>query len=192
MTNKKKLLLAVACMALAVCSLVTGTIAWLTAEPQTVTNTFAPSNITLTLAETTGDEYKMIPGSTYAKDPKVTVTANIKCYVFVKIEKSTDFDNYMSFEIADGWNVFSSETGVYYRVVEAADAADGESFYVLNGEGTGDYQYGYVTIREDLTLENMPTTAPKLTFTAYACQFDNIQDVAAAWELFADNTNSNP
>ena len=173
MTNKKKLLLAVACMALAVCSLVTGTLAWLTAKTDPVVNTFAPSNITLYLTETTGSNYKMIPGTTYAKDPKVTVVTDIDCYVFVKVTESVPFKDLMSYVINQEWTKL--EDGVYYREVGAGNWA----YNVL--EGKDGYANGYVEIDSDLTLGNMPATAPELTFTAYAVQKLGFNNAAAAW-----------
>ena len=60
-------------LVLVVGCVVGGTLAWLTAESDAVTNTFTTSGITVTLEETTGNEYKMIPGYTIHKDPKATV-----------------------------------------------------------------------------------------------------------------------
>ena len=49
-----------------------GTLAWLTAKTDTVTNTFTVGDINIDLTETTTD-YKLVPGNTIAKDPTVTV-----------------------------------------------------------------------------------------------------------------------
>ena len=65
--------------------------------------------------------------------------------------------------------------GVYYRDVPAA-AAD-TSFDVLAGN--------QVTVNTGVTKTQLnaltENTQPKLTFTAYAVQKDNVADAAAAW-----------
>ena len=50
-----------------------GTVAWLTAQTGPVVNTFTYGNINITLSETTGEDYKIIPGVDIEKDPTVTV-----------------------------------------------------------------------------------------------------------------------
>ena len=50
-----------------------GTVAWLVAKTDPVVNTFTYGNINIALAETTGEDYKIIPGKDISKDPKVTV-----------------------------------------------------------------------------------------------------------------------
>ena len=69
---KKKILVACLCVALAVLTIAGTTLAYLTATTESVTNTFTVGNIDITLAETKTD-FKMVPGSTIAKDPMVTV-----------------------------------------------------------------------------------------------------------------------
>ena len=79
----KPMLIAMAVVLLLGC-VTGGTLACLTSTTGAVTNTFTVGDINITLDETTSD-YKMIPGYTIAKDPKVTVAANSeKCYLFVK------------------------------------------------------------------------------------------------------------
>lgn len=63
-----------------------GTIAWLTATTEPVVNTFTYGKIKIELTETTGTEYKIIPGVNISKDPKVTVKADSEaCWLFVKV-----------------------------------------------------------------------------------------------------------
>lgn len=151
-----------------------GTIAFLTTKTETVENTFTVGDINITLEETT-EEYKVVPGATIEKDPTVTVKADSeKCYLFVKVEEE-NWSEKLAYEIADGWTKLDGETGVYYRVVDAADT-DAE-FAVLKDD--------QVEASEDLTkteLEAMGKAAPKLSFTAYAVQFDNVDDAQAAWD----------
>lgn len=152
------------------------TIAWLMDQTEEVENTFTAGDINIELAETTGNTYKMVPGATIEKDPTVTVKAESeKCYLFVKIEKGNNFDTYMTYAIADGWTEL--QAGVYYRVVESSDAD--QAFNVLAGN--------VVTVKSEMTkaqAEAANANKPTLTFTAYACQFDNVADAATAWSYF--------
>ena len=159
-----------------------GTVAWLVATTDTVTNTFTYGNINIALAETTGTNYKVIPGTVVEKDPKVTVKAGSEaCYLFVKVEKVGMFTG-MSYEIADGWTALEGENGVYYRQVGSVTADT--SFEVIKGNK--------ITVSSDLTKENIPTANPTLKITAYAVQKENIPDAATAWKAANPTTTTNP
>lgn len=160
-----------------------GTLAWLTAQTSEVKNTFTYGDINITLAETTGNSYKIIPGVNIAKDPKVTVEANSEaCWLFVKVvETGTFVEDKVTYNIANGWTALEGVNGVYYREVDAATAKEGTFYYVLAGNDT--YPNGVVTVSEDLTKTevNSITTPPTLTFTAYAVQAESFDTAAAAW-----------
>ena len=147
----------------------------MTTRSSPVVNTFTYGDINIDLAETTGNDYKIIPGVDIAKDPKVTVKANSEaCWLFVKVEKTGTFvTGKVSYAIADGWTALEGQTGVYYRTVDATTAD--KDFYVLKDNK--------VTVSDTLTKEDIKniTTRPTLTFTAYAVQKDNIADAATAW-----------
>ena len=88
MTRRKKLLVAIACLSVILCGLVTGTLAWLIDETKPIENEFTPSDITINLTESDDLDLKMVPGATITKDPKVTVEGGSEeCYVFVKVER---------------------------------------------------------------------------------------------------------
>ena len=168
---KKKGLALFLALTLLVVGVVAGTLAWLTAKSDVVTNTFTTSDIKVELKETTGTSYKMIPGYTITKDPKVKVLADSEeCYLFVKLEKSTNFDSFMTYAMADGWTALPGVDDVYYRVV----TADGR-------EGTSKINVPYSVLKDDkvtvsgsVTKANMnaltEATYPTLTVTAYASQ----------------------
>lgn len=161
-----------------------GTVAWLVAKTEPVVNTFTYGDINITLAETTGENYKIIPGKDIPKDPKVTVTAGSEaCWLFVKVEETGTFvADKVTYAIADSWtqgNGTEIPSNVYYREVSAEDAKNGVSYYVLAGNTT--YPNGVITVSSDLTKENIPTANPTLTFTAYAVQKENITTAADAW-----------
>ena len=177
----KKKVLSIVAVVLVLCCAIGGPLAWLTAKSAVVTNTFAPSNIKIELKETTGENYKMIPGYTITKDPKATVLAGSEeCWLFVKIEKSANFNQYLTYEPANGWDPVAEETNVYARRVTTAEIGTAYSV-LLNNQ---------VTVKSDVTeaMMNSLTAAnyPTLTITAYASQLhsSNNTDFTAkqAWD----------
>lgn len=164
-----------------------GTIAWLVTKTDPVVNTFTYGDINIELKETTGNNYKIIPGVDIKKDPKVTVLPKSEaCWLFVKVEEEGEFALSVTYKIADGWtqlvdNSGKNVDGVYYREVNAKDAQEGVSYYVLKGNDT--YPEGVISVDSLLTKTavNNIKTQPKLTFTAYAVQRDSIDDVNIAW-----------
>ena len=187
---KKKGLALVLALTLLVISAVAGTLAWLTAKSDTVVNTFTTSGIDVELTET-NEEYKMIPGYSIHKDPKATVlTGSEECYLFVKLVKSANFDDYLEYTMADGWTQLTKDkddndiTGlVYYRKVLTAGI--GTPYSVLANE--------QVTVKGTVTKEMMTTaqtTKPTLTITAYASQLHKNAtekfDAATAWGNIAN------
>lgn len=179
---KKKSLALVLALAMIVVCVVGGTLAWLIATTPEVKNTFTYGDINIELEETGATvaadgsatkEFKMIPGYTIAKDPKVTVLAGSeKCYLFVKVAESDNFDTFMTYEMAAGWTQGDGTnipSNVYYR--EVAASTDNQEFGVLAND--------QVTVKDTVTKENMNALKadgaiqPTLTFTAYACQYNN-------------------
>ena len=176
---KKAVITAVA-LTLVLCLAVGGTLAYLTMKTQTITNTFTYGDVNITLEETTGTEYKMVPGNEIAKDPKVTVAAGSEdCWLFVKLEKSNNYGTYLAeYEMAAGWTEL--EPGVYYREAKANDA-----FYVLaagKGDGMGN---GHVDVLAGVTKAQMEAIKtggqPTLKVTAYAAQKANLT-FQQAWD----------
>ena len=161
-----------------------GTVAWLVATSDTVTNTFTYGNIDIALAETTGTNYKIIPGTNIEKNPKVTVTAGSEaCWLFVKVEEvgaiSTITTDPVHYAIDTGWAQLKDKdgkdvSGVYYRLVDAVD--NDTAFNVLKDNK--------IIVSGELTKETINGYAvqqPTLTFTAYAVQKENIDTAADAW-----------
>jgi len=164
-----------------------GTVAWLVATSDTVTNTFTYGNIDIALTETTGKDYKIIPGKNIPKDPKVTVKGGSEaCWLFVKVEESGTFvADKVTYAIDKDWTALEGEKGVYYRKV-AAVTADTD-FSVLEGNK--------ITVKDTLTkgdIKDIAATNPTLTFTAYAVQQENIADAATAWKAANPTTTTNP
>lgn len=189
---KKKSLALVLALALMVVGAVGGTLAWLTAKSDVVTNTFTTSDITVKLEETKGDgtgnekTFKMIPGCTIEKDPKATVLdGSEECFLFVKLDKSANFDTFLTCEMAEGWKQVPGETNVYSRKVLTANI--GTAYSVLEGD--------QVTVKGTVTKEQMndmdagKIAKPTLTITAYASQLHKSAtedfDAATAWRNIA-------
>lgn len=190
-----------ACLMIAVMvASIGGTLAWLTATTTPVVNTFTPADINITLAETTSNNYPLVPGKPYAKDPKVTVLANSeKCWLFVKVNdnSASDYvdytfrvDNGTSTDASDDWRQGDGNdipSNVYYRVVDA-NTAD-QSWYLLQGSEAN--PEGNVTIRNTIVKSStnaptnvpvMPSNAPTLSFEAYAVQYYGFEtNAAGAW-----------
>lgn len=168
---KKKGLALVLALALMVVGAVGGTLAWLTATSDTVTNTFTTSDITVKLEETTGENYQMIPGYTIRKDPTATVlTGSEKCFLFVKLDKSDNFDKFLTYTMDEGWQELKGDgitpETVYYRVVDGTVNQIGTPYSVLAND--------QVTVKGEVTKDQLnaltDNTYPKLTITAYASQ----------------------
>ena len=84
---KVTLLSFVAC--LMIFSVIGGSLAWLMTSTDPIVNVFTYGDIQIKLEETTGERYKMTPGATLVKDPKITVLADSEdCWLFVKIDES--------------------------------------------------------------------------------------------------------
>lgn len=175
----KTLIVALAVMLVIGCA-VGGTLAWLTDTTDQVTNTFTVGNINISLAETKND-FKMVPGATIDKDPKVTVEARSEaCWLFVKVTKSDNLDSFISYTIDSGWTQLPGVSGVYYREVEDLSASTtGKVFSVLTND--------QVTVKDTVTKDMMDAitagtaTAPTLTFKAYAVQKAGVDTAADAW-----------
>ena len=155
-----------------------GTVAWLVSSTNAVVNTFTYGDINITLGETTGSDYKIIPGVNIDKDPKVTVKKDSEaCWLFVKVEEEGTFvADKVTYSIADGWmqgDGTEIPANVYYRAVDAV--TNDTDFAVLKDNK--------IYVSEELSKSDIQsiTAQPKLTFTAYAVQKDGINSAAAAW-----------
>lgn len=185
---KKRSVAIVLSLVLVFCCAVGGVLAWLTDKTVPVENTFTVGNIDISLAEGVDENndgkesFKMVPGDTITKDPKVTVEAGSEaCWLFVKVEESDNLSKFIEYKVNGEWSQLKDAngedvTGVYYRAVDADTAAKGYEYTVLNEN--------QVTVNDDVTKVMMDNLRdyPTLTFTAYACQKDNVDSAADAWE----------
>lgn len=203
MNVRKKFLMALAivgCAVLLVAGSIAGTVAYLTSMTGTVTNTFTAGNIAITLDESkvtvygkpvdsadrvTTNEYKLIPGLEYFKDPIVTVEAGSEaCYLFVKIDEANNTfggdKKYFTYGVAAGWTPLTGVDGVYYREVEAIEStAPDVPFHVLVGDKI---VANSAVTAEDLQGIGVSKPKPSLNLTAYAVQQTGFDDAKAAWD----------
>lgn len=186
-TTKKALLLAL-CAVLLVVSTVFATLAYLTSTTEVVENTFTIGSVKITLDEAkvteygvkdgdtrvTENEYKLIPGHKYIKDPMVHVAKGSEpCYLFVKvIDEIADIQDTktVATQMKDnGWIKLDGVDNVYYFIntVDASAAAQSihvfEEFIIKSNADVASY--------DGLTI----------TVQAYAVQADGFADAADAW-----------
>ena len=188
----KKVVALLLCAVLLVVGSVTGTMAYLTSKA-TVTNTFTVGNVKITLDETDVDnstpgeddrdienEYHLLPGATYVKDPIVHVAAGSEsCWVFVKV--------------LNGLEGIESQASGYYSI-DTQIAGNGWSSYTTVGDAEVYYKYhaksndqtdlpvfASFTINSDISNTTLDGYKDKtIELTAYAIQSDGL-DVDDAW-----------
>ena len=187
MRTKTKALALALCAVLLVVTTVFVTMAFLTSK-DTVTNTFTVGKVTITLdeadvksdgtyesnkdARVDTNEYKLIPGHTYIKDPTIHVADDSEeCWLFVKVENglanaeaegATSIASQMA---AKGWTKVDG-TDVYAYATKQVAGADVVVFDTFKIAGTTD-----VSQYEDA----------EIVVTAYAIQADGFATAAAAW-----------
>ena len=213
--SSKKALAVMLSLVLVIGCVTGGTLAWLTAGSETVTNTFTESGINITLNETKPENKTapMVPGWKIDKNPTVTVDEDSEdCWLFVKITESTnpDLDAYISYAIATGWKTVQPEDAngvtVIGRKVYKGEGKDG---FAILGAGTytdpmGDkdnftitWGENQVCVKPSVTeqmMEAIRINKPTLSFQAYAVQLfktnsdgnkDTITDEFTAEEAWA-------
>ena len=137
--SKKTLALTMA-MVLAFGCGIGGTLAWLSASTETVTNTFTVGDININLTETWNTDSdgngsldvwtgKVVPGATEDKDPMITVVkGSEKCYVYALVENNIVLNGAVVATPninTSVWKVVgTSGTKTLYRYYEVVDAAD--------------------------------------------------------------------
>ncbi len=193
MRTKTKALALALCAVLLVVSTVFVTMAFLTSK-DTVTNTFTVGKVTITLdeadvksdgtyvsnkdARVDANEYKLIPGHTYIKDPTIHVADDSEeCWLFVKVENGlanaeAEGATSIASQMAEkGWTKVDG-TDVYAHTEKQAAGADVVVFDNFKIAGTTD-----VSKYEDA----------EIVVTAYAIQADGFATAAEAWAKAPSN-----
>lgn len=153
-----------------------GTFAYLKGETDPITNSFRTNQVQVSLEETTGNEYNIIPGTTQRKDPKVTVNNTVDAYVFVEVADATE--GLVRYAIADGWIPLDGVPNVYYRLVSAAQ--DVKEFSVLAND---EVRYSKAFENDDMTDGSGSLKRDiNLTFNAVAIQAEPFANAEEAYK----------
>ena len=174
MKNKKVLTVIILCIAVLLIS-AGATFALIVASSRTVENTMTVGNVYITLTETEGNNFKILPGVSHVKDPTVTVQKDsLDSWIFIRQEASSDLHLYAEYAIDDGWIPLQGEAGVYYRRYYTSA---NDTIYPIIKDNK-------VTIFEDVTEEDLALIHinPTLKFTAYAVQMDMMDNPDVAWD----------
>lgn len=189
MKKARKALLTL-CAALLLVSMTVGaTVAYLTSTTNVVKNTFSVGNVKITLDEakvnldgtyvtdatnrTDENEYKLMPGHTYIKDPTVHVDASSEeAWLFVKITNdiaTIEDTTTIADQMAANWTLVSDTDNVYaYNTT----VTGGENIVVFEG----------FKIKDDVENEALAGFNGKtITVQAYAVQKDGFNTAEEAW-----------
>lgn len=210
MKARSKALLLTLCAVLLVAALVLGTMAYLTSHAE-VMNTFSVGQVKITMDEAKVDkygvaltdaaagrgnanEYILMPGHTYIKDPTVHVDkVSEDSYIFVKVENgisaleaATGEGGYKTIAdqiTANGWTALAGVENVYYKnytkdTTKNSDLKVFESFKIAD-EANKISGWGNALAET------------KVTVTAYAVQKDGFDSASAAWSATFGKTATN-
>ena len=211
MKTTKKALLFTFCAVLLVVASVLGTMAYLTSS-DTVTNTFTVGKVNIKLDEAevkldgtyatnhdnrvAENEYHLIPGHTYFKDPTVTVLEDSeKSYVrmIVTINEHKDLDAIFApngLPLSDFFGGVSSEWTLYGEKENADDTRSYEFRYketvaAPDGDVVLDDLFETINVPGEITKEQLETISDlKIEVEAHAIQADGFADADAAWAAF--------
>lgn len=196
----KQILAIVLSMALVACISIAATVAYLT-DTEAVENTFKVGKVDITLDETQvgtdgkidpsaspqpthANEYFLVPGNEYDKDPTLTVIKDSEdCWIFVKVAngiaaiETTVAGETIEDQInAKGWTELASAAGDGFKV-----------YYKEHTKAASDTEYDVFdtfAIRADATNAELAANKDnKITVTGYAVQKANVDTVGAAWDL---------
>lgn len=183
----RKVLLTVFSALLIVTLSVSATVAFLTSTDK-VKNTFTVGNVGITLQETVVDEYgvatstnlptnegnnyKLMPGHTYTKDPSVFVNPlTEKAWIFVKVENGiADIE-------ADSNKIAAQMTSNKWSLVDGT--SDIYAYAEISGPGAWLSIFGTFTIADDADITGYENAEIKIT--AYAVQAAGFATAADAW-----------
>lgn len=181
---KKKIVSVCLVVCLLATAIIGTTLAYFT-DDATVTNTFTVGEVTITMDETdvniygekdgdtrvTANEYKLIPGRSYTKDPTIHVGADSEdCYLFVTI------DNGISGVIQDlnlaGWTYVDEDNYYYYGEGKGKVMSENGEAVVFNG----------FTVLTTVDADALQAVADEtIVVKAYAVQADGFDSATAAW-----------
>lgn len=212
MKTRSKALLLTLCAVLLVAATIFGTMAYLTST-DTVTNTFTVGKVNIKLDEAKANpdgslvanadrvkanEYKLLPGHTYNKDPMVTVLGGSESsYVkmTVTFSMADELDAIFAPDGADMLKIFNGYNATNWIAKgntkdETANTRTYEFWYkeavaAPNGDVALDALFDSITVPGEITGAQLASIEDMtITVNAYAIQADGFADAAAAWAAF--------
>ena len=212
---KKKMMALVLCVALVAVAAVGATMAYFT-DTKTATNTFTVGNVEITLDEAkvdlngnrvmkedgvtpvdrvTENEYKLIPGHTYVKDPTVTVVkGSEECYVraLITINNKAALDEIFAPNGVDLSTVLTGASADW--TYEGYEVVGDARVYTLWYKATvkavdSDVKlpalFKNLVIPQEMTNKDLASLKNfEIKVEANAIQADGFKDAADAWEHF--------
>lgn len=176
----KKTLTIIASLVLVAAISIGGTLAFLSAQTDEVTNTFTFGNMSLTLTETYEQNSKIYPGAVIDKTPVVSVGAKSEpCYVYAKINNG--FGTYAALNINSDWSLVEGTSNIY-RYKEVVDNSASTEALPLTALFTT------VTIDgASVTSANIETVAQStIVIDAFAYQANGTAETSTAAQALAD------
>ena len=211
MKTRSKALLLTLCAVLLVAATIFGTMAYLTST-DTVTNTFTVGKVNIKLDEAKANpdgtlvegaervkanEYKLLPGHTYNKDPMVTVLSGSESsYVkmTVTFSKANELDAIFAPDGANLTSIFNGYDAANWIAKGNTKGADNTRTYELwykeavaapTADVALDALFDSITVPGEITNEQLATIeGMTITVNAYAIQADGFADAEAAWAAF--------
>lgn len=185
--NLKSGILVILCI-MSLFIIVNGTVAWLTGKSGLLKNQFSYGNIKITLHDdsNTGDgdtiNYEITPGTKIEKKTYIKVKEKSEdCWLFVKINETDNFKDFMTYSLEDNWTKLENNENVYYMKVNKSN--DEQVFNV--------FKNNEILVRTDVTKEQFSSLTlgnyPSLSVSASAVQrndkIDEIDTALEAWQL---------
>ena len=213
MKKTRKILLMAACAVLLVCISVGATVAYLTSTDQVV-NTFTVGKVAIKLdeakanldgslvanaARVKANEYKLLPGHTYNKDPMVTVLKDSEpAYIkmTVTFSKANELDAIFApvggADLTSIFNGYDSANWIYKGNTEnMTDNTRTYEFWYKEAVGAPDADvpldalFDSITVPGTITNAQLDTIAGMtITVNAYAIQKDSFQTADLAWAQY--------
>jgi predicted ribosomally synthesized peptide with SipW-like signal peptide len=212
MKTRNKALLLTLCAVLLVAASVLGTIAYLTSSDEVV-NTFTVGQVKIKLDEAALDDtgapnpnadrvkannYKLLPGHTYSKDPMVTVLEGSEVSYIkmtVTVSKANELDAIFAPAGATLIDVFGGYDAAnwIYKGNSKDTAANTRTYEFWYKEAVGapsadvalDALFDSITVPGNITNEQLATIeGMTITVNAYAIQADGFADADAAWAAY--------
>ena len=191
--NKKKSIILIFSCILLLTVIVSGTIAWFKSESNSLVSKFSYGNIKIFITEEdVNDEnvknFEIIPGAKIKKNTTVTVEENSEdCWLFIEIEQSDNFYNFMNYSIEAGWKKLEEYENIYYREV---DKKNEKQIYAV-------FKDDIINVNSDITRELFNSLTddnyPMISILAYGIQrnskIDAIDTAEDAW-LLVNNQNN--